>query len=117
MATMTKIPLSSTADGDGVRVGTLAPIDGSDTTIHTAGAGTTDFDRVTLYAYNNYTAAVELQLQWGDTTDPIILSIPPKSGLTLVVADLLICDGNVITASAGTVDVITLYGHVIRIDN
>lgn len=115
-ATMSKLTLSATADGDGVRVSTASPIDGSDTTIHTAVSGTTDKDLVTLYAYNKHTADVDLHLQWGDSTDAIIVSIPYKQGLVLVAADLPICDGNVITASASTVDVVTLYGSVTRID-
>lgn len=111
MATLTKIQLSTSADGDGIRVSTLAPIDGSDTAIHTAVSGTTHWDEVTLFAYNKHTAAVSLELKWGDSTDPIIQTIPHKSGLVLVVADLLISDGNTITASAGTVDVVTIYGY------
>lgn len=115
-ATMSKETLSPQADGDGIRIGTLSPIDGSDTTIHTAGASP-DLDLVTLFAYNKHTAAVDLHLQWGDTTDPIIVTIPNKDGLKLIVADLPIGDSNVITASASVVDVVTLYGYVNRIDN
>jgi hypothetical protein len=116
MATMDKIQLSATADGDGVNIGTLSPIDGSDTTIHTAVSGTTDIDLVTLFAYNDHSAAVVLHLQWGDTTDSIKVSIPNQAGLVLIVADLPISDSNVITASAATVDVITIYGYVNRVD-
>lgn len=114
MATLTKITLSPEADGDGIRVSTLQPIDGSDTTIHTAQSGTTHHDYVTLFAYNKHTAAVDLHLKWGDSTDAVITPIPSLSGLVLVVADLPICDSNVITASASTVDVVTVYGYAIR---
>lgn len=114
MATLTKITLSPQADGDGIRVSTLAPIDGTDTTIHTAQSGTTHHDYVTLFAYNKHTADVSLELQWGDSTDPIIQTIPFKAGLVLLCADMPICDSNVITASAGTVDVITIYGYAVR---
>lgn len=114
MATLTKITLSPQADGDGIRVGTASPIDGSDTTIHTAQSGTTHHDLVTLFAYNKHTSPVDLHLQWGDSTDAIIQTIPVKAGLTLVVADLPICDSNVITASASTVDVVTIYGYAVR---
>jgi len=116
MATLSKIMLSESADGDGIRIGTAAPIDGSDTTIHTAVTGTTDKDLVTLFAYNDHTAAVALHLKWGDTTDSIIQSIPAQEGLVLVCADLPISDANVITASAATVDVITIFGYANRID-
>lgn len=114
MPTLTTITLSPEADGDGIRVGTLAPIDGSDTTIHTAQSGTSHYDFVTLYAYNKHTADVSLELKWGDTTDPIIQTIPFKAGLVLIVSDLLICDANTITASASVVDVVTIFGTVKR---
>lgn len=114
MATLTKTPLSEQADGDGIRVAASAPIDGTDTTIHTGPSGTTHWDEVTLYAYNKHTSDVSLELQWGDSTDPIIQTIPAKAGLVLVVADLLINDGNTIKAAAGTVDVVTIYGYAVR---
>lgn len=114
MPTLTKITLSPQADGDGIRVGTLSPIDGSDTTIHTAQSGTSHFDEVTLFAYNKNSSAVDLHLQWGDSTDAIITPIPALSGLVLVVSGLLICDSNVVTASASVVDVVTVYGYAIR---
>lgn len=116
MAEMDIIMLSASADGDGVNITTASPIDGSDTTIHTAGSGTTDMDLVTLYAYNDHSAAVVLHLQWGDTTDSIKVSIPSQAGLFLICEDQPISDSNVITASAATVDVITLYGRVKRVD-
>jgi hypothetical protein len=116
MATMSKLMLSESADGDGINITTASPIDGSDTLIHTAVSGTTDKDLVTLFAYNDHTAAVVLHLKWGDTTDSIKLSVSPQAGLALIVADLPISDGNTIAASAATVDVITIYGYVNRVD-
>jgi len=113
---MSKRTLSPQTDGDGIRVSTLAPIDGSDTLIHTAVSGTDDTDLVTLYAYNKHTAPVSLELKWGDSTDPIIVMIPHKAGLFLIVDSLPIKDANTIEASAGTVDVVTIYGSVVRID-
>lgn len=117
MATISKIQLSASADGDGIRVSTASPIDGSDTTIHTAVSGTTDIDLVTLYAYNNHTASVVLHLQWGDSTDSIKQTLAPQDGLVLLVADMAISDSNVVTASASTVDVVTIFGSVNRVDN
>ena len=114
MPKLTLITLSPQPDGDGIRVGTSAPIDGTDTLIHTAQSGTSHFDIVTLYAYNKHTADVSLELKWGDSTDPIIQTIPFKSGLVLIVSDLLICDANTIEASASVVDVVTIYGNVKR---
>lgn len=117
MATMSKIQLSATADGDGVNVTTASPIDGSDTVIHTAVTGTTDIDLVTLFAYNDDTVDRVLHLKWGDSADSIKQTIPAQVGLVLVCADLPISDGNTIEASASAVNVVTLYGYVNRVDN
>lgn len=114
MATLTKIQLSESADGDGINITTTSPIDGSDTTIHTAGSGTTHFDEVTLYAYNDDTAERDLHLQWGDSADSIKTPIPPQAGLVLVVAGMLISDSNTITASADAANVVTVYGYAVR---
>ena len=87
MATMSRVKLSGTTDYKGIKVTTVAPIDGSDTTIHTAVSGTTDTDLVTLCAVNLDTVARELALGWGGTTavDNILSQqIAPKSGLVLV---------------------------------
>lgn len=116
MATMSKLMLSESPDGDGINITTLSPIDGTDTAIHTAVTGTTDKDLVTLFAYNDHTSAVVLHIKWGDTTDSIKISVPSQAGLICVTADLPISDANTITASAATVDVITIYGYVNRID-
>lgn len=119
MATMSKIPLSGSTNGRGIKVTTVAPIDGSDTTIHTAVTGTSDTDYITLYAYNDDTVTRTLHLGWGGTTDPddlIITDIPAQQGLVLVVADLPLRNALVVVASASTANVITLHGHVTRID-
>lgn len=116
MATLSKLMLSESADGDGIEISTASPIDGSDTLIHTAVSGTTDKDLVTLFAYNDDSADRTLHLKWGDTTDSIKQVIPFQAGLVLVAADLPISDGNTITASASAVNVLYLYGYVNRID-
>ena len=119
MATISKLTLSGSTNGRGIKVTTLAPIDGSDTTIHTAVSGTTDTDLITLFAYNDSSAAVALSLGWGGTTDPddlIIQTIPAQSGLTLLTADLPLRNSLVVVASAATINVITIHGYVNRID-
>jgi hypothetical protein len=115
MPTLGKITLSPQPDGDGIRVADLAPVDGTDTLIHTAPAtGTTNFDEVWLWAYNKHTADVSLELKWGDTVDPIIQTIPFKTGLVAIVEGLIIGDGNTLVAAAAVVDVVTIYGWAIR---
>jgi hypothetical protein len=116
MATMSKVMLSESPDGDGILITTSAPIDGSDTLIHTAGSGTTNKDLVTLFAYNDDDVPQDLHLKWGDTAQSIKVTIPSRSGLSLLVADLPISDGNTIEGST-TPDgsVVTVYGYVNRI--
>lgn len=119
MATATKIKLSGSTDGKGIKVTTASPLDGSDTTIHTAVSGTTDYDLVTLFAVNPSGSDIELFLGWGGTTDPdnlIRQTIPSRSGLVLLTADMPLQNGAVIVASAGTTNQVVIYGYVNRLD-
>jgi hypothetical protein len=117
--TMSRQTLSGSTHGRGIKVTTVAPIDGSDTTIHTAVTGTSDTDLITLFGYNDSTSAVRLELGWGGTSDPddlIIMDIPPRSGLTLLVSDMPLRNSLVVVASAESANVIVIYGWVTRID-
>lgn len=117
MATYSKVLLSGSTDGRGIKVTTASPIDGTDTTIHTT-PNVDSPDLITLFAYNDDTVPRELHLGWGGTTDPddfIIQTIPNKDGLTLVVADLPLQDELVLVASAEAANVIVIYGYVNRI--
>lgn len=112
MATYAKGKLSGSTDGKGILV--TATSIASGTTIHTAVASVDDFDVVSLFAYNSDASAMELQIGWGGTTDPdnvIKQTIPAKSGLTLVIADLLVQNSAVIVAAAGTGSKIVIYGY------
>jgi hypothetical protein len=119
MATATKIKLSGSTDGKGVKVTTVSPLDGSDTTIHTAVSGTTDYDLVTLFASNTDSVDRELFIGWGGTTDPdnlIRQTIPARAGLVLITADLPVQNSQVIVASAAAANVVVVYGYVNRLD-
>lgn len=119
MATATKIKLSGSTDGKGVKVTTVSPLDGSDTTVHTAVSGTTDYDLVTLFAVNTDSVDRDLFIGWGGTTDPdnlIRQTIPARSGLVLLTADLPIQNGQAIVASAAVANVVVVYGYVNRLD-
>jgi hypothetical protein len=113
--TVSRIPLSGSTHGRGVKV---AATSSAGTTIHTATSSTTDCDVVTIYAYNSSSSAVNLTLQWGGTTsvdDDIKLSIPATSGLTLIAPDLVLRNSLVIKAYAGTADVVTIHGFANRV--
>ena len=113
--TVSRIPLSGSTDGRGVKV---AATSSAGTTIHTVTSSATDCDVVTIYAYNSSGSAVNLTLQWGGTTsvdDDIKLSIPATSGLTLIAPDLVLRNSLVIKAYAGSADVVTIHGFANRV--
>ena len=118
MSTYSKLALSGSTHGKSILVAATAI--GSGTTIHTASSTTTDGlgDFITLYAANGHTATLTLVIGWGGTTDPddlITQDIPPKAGLVLVVADLLLRNSLVVKASAGTGSKIAIHGYANRI--
>ncbi len=113
--TVSRIPLSGSTHGHGVKV---AATSSAGTTIHTATSSTTDCDVITMYAYNSSGSAVNLTIQWGGTTsvdDDIKLSIPATSGLTLILPDLVLRNSLVVKAYAGTADVVTIHGFANRV--
>lgn len=119
MATFTKVALSGSTQGKGIKVVQTAS---TGTTIHATGTSSTTIDEVWLFAYNGHTADVELTLQFGGTTSPdndIKVTIPYKAGLTLVVPGLMLTGtgsaANTVYAYAGTANVITISGYVNRI--
>jgi hypothetical protein len=121
MATFAKILLSGGSQGKAIKI--AATTSGSaGTTIHTTGTSSTAIDEVWLYATNSSSLNVVLTIQWGGVTavdNETKLTIPPNSGLTLVIPGLVLTGtgsaGNVIAAYAGTANVITISGYVNRI--
>lgn len=114
MATFSKIPLSGSTNGKGILVAATAT---TGTTIHTAVSGTSSFDEVWLYAHNNSTSSVKLTIEYGSTAvqDNLEITIPGESGLVLVVPGLFLNNALVVTAFAGTTNVITIHGYVNRV--
>ena len=119
MATFTKVALSGSTQGKGIKVVATAS---TGTTIHATGTSSTIIDEVWLYAYNSSTGPISLTVEFGGTTAPdnnIKIDIPPTSGLTLVVPGLILTGtgaaANTVTAFAGTANVVTLSGYVNRI--
>jgi hypothetical protein len=114
MAVVKKRKLSGSTDGKAVKVSATAT---PGTTIHTAVAGQVDgtYDEIWLWAYNGHTANVVLTIEFGGAGVPdqnIVLTIPFKAGLIPVIPGLILQNGMVIKAFAGTTDVITLTGFV-----
>jgi hypothetical protein len=113
VSTYSKLKLSGSTDGKGIDV--AATSIGSGTTIHTANS--TALDLITLFATCEDTAPVVLTIGWGATSDPDIfhVTVPSKSGLMLVIADLPLTNSLVVKAAAATGNVVQLYGYVNRI--
>jgi hypothetical protein len=119
MATFSKVKLSGSTDGKAIKVAATAS---TGTTIHATGTSSSIIDEVWLYAYNSSASAVVLTIQFGGTTsvdNDIKLSIPPTSGLTLVVPGLILTGtgsaANTVYAYAATTNVITVSGYVNQI--
>jgi hypothetical protein len=116
MPTITKHQLSGSTDGKQIAVtGTTT---GASVTVHTATSTANTVDEVTITASNISASAVDLTLEIGGTTaaEQRVIEIPAKSMVTVVDRDLVLDNGAVINAFAGTADVINLAGAVNRID-
>jgi hypothetical protein len=118
MATFSKIVLSGSTDGRGIKV---AATSSAGTTIHTASSTATTLDEIWLYVQNTSASSVKLTVQWGGTTSPdddIEVTVAAEAGLMLV-APGLILKGNgtplVVRAFAATTNVLTIHGYVNRI--
>ena len=121
MATYSKQLLSgaSSLQGKGIKV---VATTSTGTTIHATQTSATSIDEVWLYAYNSDTASRTLTIQFGGTTSPdndITLTIPSKSGLTLVVPGLTLVGtgsaASTVYAYASAANIITITGYVNRI--
>ncbi len=117
MSTYTKEALSGSTHGRGILV---AATSSPGTTIHTASAGTTSAseDVITLYAYNSNSTAETVVVQWGGTTSPddeIIQNVAAKTGLTLLVADLILRNGLIVKVYSTTTNKVTIHGYANRI--
>jgi hypothetical protein len=118
MATYSKVKLSGSTDGRGVKVAATAT---AGTTIHAGSTTATTYDEVWLYAVNTSASSVKLTIEWGGTTSPddlLELTVLPEAGLVTVVPGLVI-KGNatplVVRAFAATADVVVIHGFVNQI--
>jgi len=107
--------LSGSTDG---RIISVTATSTPGTTVHTAIAATDQIDHVYLYAVNNHTAAVEIEVEWGDTTATtnIVQTIPTDSGKVNITDKNgdPIQNSQVLSVFAGTTAVIGIGGSVLR---
>jgi hypothetical protein len=118
MATFSKLILSGSTDGKGIKVVQTAT---AGTTIHTGSSTATTLDEIWLYAVNTSASDVKLTVEWGGVASPddhIEYTVKAENGLYLIAAGLLI-KGNatplVVRAFAATANVISIHGYVNRI--
>lgn len=107
----TKKLLSGSTNGKSIKI---VATSSTGTTLHTAVSGTSSLDEVWLWFQNNDTANRVLTIEFGATStdNNIIITLPPKSGLVLVVPGLLLQNALVITAFADAANVVEAYGYV-----
>ena len=119
MASFTKTVLSGSSRGRGIKISATGS---PGNTIHQTNSSSSTIDEVWIYSYNSDSASRLLTIQWGSTTSPdddIKVSVPPQSGLVLVVPGLILTgDGSspsTIRAFCASSNVITVHGYVNRI--
>ena len=115
MATFSKLPLSGSTNGRQILVAATAT---AGTLIHTAISGTSSLDEVWMYVVNTSATGVKLTVEYGGVSVPgdhIELTIPGESWLVLVSPGLVLNNGLVVRAFAGTTNVLAISGYVNRI--
>lgn len=119
MVAVNKFLLSESSQGKAVKVAATAT---PGTTLHTGSTNTSALDEVWLYAMNNGTVDCNLTVEWGNTSSPddlIQITLPFKSGLTLVAPGLLLAgnssSGLLIRAFSSVADIVSIHGYVNRI--
>jgi len=115
MATFSKLALSSSTNGKGIKVTqTSTPGD----SLHVAVSGTSSYDEIWLYCVNASSSDVKLTIEWGETTAPdgnIEFTVAAEEGLKCIVPGLVLQNGLVARAFASTADVLVVHGFVNRI--
>lgn len=114
MASITRQALSGSTNGRAIQVAATASLG---TLLHTSVAGTSSFDEIYLFAVNNSASDVLLTIEHGGTgaANEIKFTIPAQVGLVDLGGRLILQNGLVIRAYAGTTNVINISGYVNRI--
>ena len=114
MASATKRKLSSSTNGRGIKIDTVAT---PGTLLHTAVAGITPgtFDEIWLFAYNGDIANRLVTFEFGGASVPddnIGATVAYQSGLMLIVPGLILQNGCEVRAFAGASGTVSVFGFV-----
>lgn len=111
MATYSRTGLSGSTNGKPIQIAATATLG---TTVHTAVSSTSTWDVLTLFATNTSASSVQLTIEWGaaGTANNIIVQIPGQAGNFPIVSNGMIQNGLLVTAFAGTTNVINITGYV-----
>ena len=85
------------------------------TTVHTAVTGTTNLDKLFLYAVNNHTAAVAVTVEFGAVTDPTNVwtkTISADDGPYLICPGFPLQNSLSVAVFAGTANKVSIYGEI-----
>src|SRR5579862_9187211 len=113
MSTFTKKALSGSTNGKQILI--TVTTNGTAQTIHTAVAGTTSFDEIWLYLYNDNITAVLVTILWGGSVEPdnaIRVTVAPQTGRILLCDGMLLQNGLVIKAYASVASKVLIDGFV-----
>ncbi len=113
MATYTKVKLSGSTDGRGIKIAAAAS---AGTTVHTADS--TALDEVYLYLYNSDTVVRAFTVEFGGTTAPddnISGTLASKAGLVLVVPGIPLTNSDVVKVFSDVANKLVAFGFVNRI--
>ena len=117
MATVAKLKFSGSSDGEPVII--TATSSTNAITVHTCTTGTGDatYDEMYLWGYNNTSGTVDLTVEYGDTSHPVVQTLTGKAGETLVLPGLIGNTSLVIKAFKSSTAVVGVSGFVNRISS
>jgi len=115
MTTVTKIPLSASSNGAGIKV-IAASTPG--TLIHTATSASGSCDEIWLWAYNADDANAVISIEWGSDTElPRKVPVPLQTGLVPVIPGLILQAGQTVRVFSSATNMVKMDGFVNRITN
>lgn len=85
--------------------------------LHTAVAGTTNWDSITVYACNNDTSDRDITIEYGGVgaANNIVKTLPAKGGMYLLLAAFRLQNGLAVRAFASVANVVNCYVEVDRV--